>query len=99
MTIKSDELIVDILEIINDFKDDTSLQNALKNKDKAWLTDIMLHRRNMSMHLYELNKEYLLIKGYNYDKLEILFDENLNIKATYYYAGNKEYNINIDYLK
>ena len=99
MAIKSDKLTANILEIINDFKDDTSLQNALENKDKAWLTDIMLHRHNMSMHMYGFNTEYLLIKGYDCDKLKIFFDENLNIKSAYYCADDKEYSINIDYLK
>ena len=99
MTIKNDKLVAKILEIINDFKDDTSLQNALENKDKAWLTDIMLHRYNMSMHLYGFDLYYLTIKGINYDEMKIFFDEELNIKSAYYYADDKEYSINIDNLK
>lgn len=99
MTIKSDKLTANILEIINDFKDDTNLQNALENKDKAWLTEVIFHRPLISMHLYGFNTEYLSIKGYDYDELKIFFDENLNIKSAYYYADDKEYSINIDYLK
>jgi hypothetical protein len=97
--IKNDGLVSDILELINEFKDDTVLQKALKEKDKSWLTDIMLHRHNMSMHLYGFDLYYLTIKGINYDEMKIFFDEELNIKSAYYYVDDKEYSINIDNLK
>ena len=99
MVIKNDKLISNILELINEFKDDTVLQDALKDKDKALLTDIMFHRYNMSMHLYGLDLYYLTIKGMDYDEMKIFFDKELNIKSVYYYADDKEYSINIDNLK
>lgn len=88
-----------ILELIKEFKNDRPLQNALQNKDRAWLTDIMLHRNNMSMHMLNFNEEYLFINGDNYDRLEIYFDENFNIKSAYYYDSEKHYKVNIDNLK
>ena len=97
--IKNNRLVSDILELINEFKDDTVLQKALKEKDKSWLTDIMFHRYNMSMHLYGFDLYYLTIKGINYDEMKIFFDEELNIKSAYYYADDKEYSININNFK
>jgi hypothetical protein len=97
--IKNDKLVSDILELINEFKDDTALQNALKEKDMSLLIDIMLHRYNMSMHLYGFDLYYLTIKGMNYDKMDIFFDKELNIKSAYYYADDKEYSLNIKELE
>ena len=96
---KDDKLVGDILELINEFKDDTVLQDALKEKDKSWLTDTMCHRCNMSMHLYGLGLYYLTINGMNDDKMDILFDKELNIKSAYYYADDKEYSLNIKELE